>query len=106
MPRVIVPCAQAFIPYDGVDPQRDQGTLPLRRPLVLPSPNSTEDIMCYERRSFTSEEHKKADASANRSKERDSRREEAVSDLLRKANEADQKTSGTPAPAKEYIPAK
>ncbi len=62
--------------------------------------------MCYERRSFTSEEHKKADASANPSKKRNSRREEAVGDLLRKANEAGQKISSAPAPAKEYIPAK
>jgi len=61
-----------------------------------------EDSMCYERRSYTSDEHKKA--STNTAKVRDSRHEEAVNKLLRHAKEAGQKAESTP--AKEYTPAK
>ena len=60
--------------------------------------------MCYDRRSFAPDAHK---AEAARSpNERDRKHEETVSDLLRKANEAPPKTIDTPAPTKEYIPAK
>ena len=60
--------------------------------------------MCYERRSLASDEHKKASADANRSKEQNQKREEVVSNLLREADKAGQKANS--APAKEYTPAK
>ncbi len=60
--------------------------------------------MCYERRSLTSDEHKKAREDANRSKEQDRKREEVVSNLLREADKAGQNANATP--AKEYTPAK
>ncbi len=60
--------------------------------------------MCYERRYFTSDEHKKASADANRSKEQEKKREEVVSNLLREADKAGQNAKA--APAKEYTPAK
>jgi hypothetical protein len=63
-----------------------------------------EDTMCYERRSLTSDEHKKASTVERTSKEHDSKREEVVSSLLRDADKAGQKTHV--APAKEYTPAK
>ena len=59
--------------------------------------------MCYERRSFTSDQHKKANT-VESAKERDSKREETVSNLLREADKAGQKVE--PAPAREYTPAK
>ncbi len=60
--------------------------------------------MCYERRSLASDEHKKASADANRSKEQNQKREEVVSNLLREADKLEQKANS--APAKEYTPAK
>ena len=59
--------------------------------------------MCYERRSLTSDEHKKASADANHSKETDRKRDEVVSNLLREADKVGQNATG---PAKEYTPAK
>ena len=60
--------------------------------------------MCYERRSYTSDEHKKISTVANASKERNAKRDEVVNNLLREADKAAQKADGTP--AKEYTPAK
>ena len=60
--------------------------------------------MCYERRSLSADEHKKASTVANASKERDRKREEVVGNLLREADKAGQKS--TAAPVKEYTPAK
>ena len=59
--------------------------------------------MCYERRYLTSDQQKKA-STVESAKERDSKREETVSNLLREADKAGQKAET--APAKEYIPAK
>ncbi len=60
--------------------------------------------MCYERRSLSADEQKKASTVANASKERDAKRDEVVNNLLREADKAGQKADGTP--AKEYTPAK
>ena len=60
--------------------------------------------MCYERRSLTSDEHKKAREDANRSRETGKKRDEVVSNLLREADKAGQNDKA--APAKEYTPAK
>ncbi len=59
--------------------------------------------MCYERRYSTSHQQKKA-STVESAKERDSKREETVSNLLREADKAGQKAET--APAKEYTPAK
>ena len=59
--------------------------------------------MCYERRYFTSDQQKKA-STVESAKERDSKREETVSNLLREADKAGQKAET--APAREYTPAK
>ena len=60
--------------------------------------------MCYERRSYTSDEHKKASTVANTSKGRDGKRDEVVSNLLREADKAGQNANSTP--VREYTPAK
>jgi hypothetical protein len=71
--------------------------------LVL-SLNSTEDIMCFERRSLTSDEQQKVSTIPETSKRQDRKQDEVVNNLLRKAREAGQKAGATP--AKEYAPAK
>ena len=60
--------------------------------------------MCYERRSFTSDEHKKTTTVTDTAKRQDHQQGEMVNNLLRDAKEAGQKAQGTP--AKEYTPAK
>ena len=60
--------------------------------------------MCHERRAYVSDEHKKTTADADRSKERESKREEVVRNLLHEADKAGQNANSTP--AKEYVPAK
>ena len=60
--------------------------------------------MCYERRSVTSDEHKKASTVADTSKRHDRKQDEVVNNLLREAREAGQRTDATP--IKEYAPAK
>ena len=80
------------------------GTMALRPPLTMSSPNSMEETMCYERRSYGSDERRKAGATTP-SKERESKRDEVVSNLMRDAEKAGEKTEAG-APSKEYIPAK
>jgi hypothetical protein len=63
-----------------------------------------EDAMCYERRSLSSDEHKKTIAGASRSDEAGKKRDEVVSNLLREADQAGQKAK--PTPARDYTPAK
>jgi hypothetical protein len=60
--------------------------------------------MCYERRSITSDEHKKTSTGADTAKRQDHQQGEAVNTLLREAREAGQKAQGTP--TREYTPAK
>ena len=60
--------------------------------------------MCYERRSLTSDEHKRASPVGETSKGQRRKQDEAVNNLLREAREAGQKADATP--AKEYTPAK
>ncbi len=57
--------------------------------------------MCYERRSLSSDEHKKTIAGASRSDEAGKKRDEVVSNLLREAGQ-----KAKPTPARDYTPAK
>jgi hypothetical protein len=60
--------------------------------------------MCYERRFFTSDEHKMTSTVADARSERTPRHEEVIRNLLHDAPQPTEKRE--PAPAKEYIPAK
>ncbi len=59
--------------------------------------------MCYERRYFASDEHKKAREDANRVRETEKKRDEVVSNLLREADKAGRNAKADP--AKEHTPA-
>lgn len=78
--------------------------MPRSSRLVLSYPQGLEDAMCYERRSLSSDEHKKTIAGASRSDEAGKKRDEVVSNLLREADQAGQKAK--PTPARDYTPAK
>ena len=60
--------------------------------------------MCYERRSFTSNEQKKTATVVETAKRQDHKQDEVVNTLLRDAKDAGQKAQSKP--TREYTPAK
>jgi hypothetical protein len=60
--------------------------------------------MCYERRSFTSDEQKKTNTVADTAKHHNRKQDEVVNTLLRGAKEAGQKAQDRP--VKEFTPAR
>jgi hypothetical protein len=63
-----------------------------------------EDIMCHYRGSYVSEDRAKAEA--DRQRELEAKRTEAVNKLRHEADAAAQKTASDTTPIKESIPAK